>query len=120
MPSLWEPLAIKVSAYVGTLLALLSFVGGVSWATGSSPYQVSQRGRDFQPSQISIRRGETIRIVNDDADLLHHAYVNSEKFRFDSSDIAPGEKFDVKFPVSGEFNVLCGIHPKMKLRVLVE
>jgi plastocyanin len=103
------------------LLTLLSFVGGGAVAAaGSAIYQVSQRGRDFQPNQISIKRGETIRIVNDDADLLHHAYVSSEKFNFDSNDIEPGGKVDIKFPVAGDFNVLCGIHPKMKLTVHVE
>jgi plastocyanin len=101
-----------------TLLAVLGFVGSVGWA--ASPVQVSQRGRDFQPNQISIKRNDTVRIVNDDADLLHHAYVSSDKFNFDSSDIEPGGKVDIKFPVVGDFNVLCGIHPKMKLSVRVE
>jgi len=121
MPSPFEARAKTTSFYVIILLALLSFIGSIGWAaSGSSPYQVSQRGRDFQPNQISIRRGETIRIVNDDADLLHHAYVSSEKFNFDSNDMEPGGKVDVKFPVAGDFNVLCGIHPKMKLAVHVE
>jgi plastocyanin len=120
MPSLFMPLARTANLYVMILLALLSFVGGVSLAASSAPYQVSQRGRDFQPNQISIKRGETVRIVNDDADLLHHAYVSSDKFNFDSNDIEPGGKVDVKFPVAGDFNVLCGIHPKMKLTVHVE
>jgi len=121
MPSRFQLRLTTPNIYVMTLLALLSFVGSVGWAASNSvPKQVSQRGRDFQPNQISIRRGETVRIVNDDADLLHHAYVSSDKFNFDSSDIEPGGKVDVKFPVAGDFNVLCGIHPKMKLTVHVE
>lgn len=105
---------------IGSLLALLSVVAA-SWADSTStPYLVSQRGRDFQPNQISIRRGETLRIVNDDADLLHHAYVRSDTFNFDSNDMEPGSKVDIQFPVAGDFNVLCGIHPKMKLSVRVE
>lgn len=120
MPSPFKLLASTATLYVMALLALLSFVGGASWAAADGPTQVSQRGRDFQPNRISIKRGETVRIVNDDADLLHHAYVSSDKFNFDSSDIAPGGKVDVKFPVPGVFNVLCGIHPKMKMTVHVE
>jgi plastocyanin len=46
-------------------------------------------------------------------------YVNSAPFKFDSGDMEPGRKIDVTFPVAGEFNVLCAIHPKMKLRVQV-
>jgi len=106
--------------YVFILLAVLAFVAGVSWATANTaPYHVSQRGRDFQPNMIVVKRGETVRIVNDDADLLHHAYIKSDKFNFDSADMAPGSKVDIKFTVPGEFNVLCGIHPKMKLTVQV-
>lgn len=113
--------AWAANLYVVILLAVLGFAGGVGWAAATSaPYQVSQRGRDFQPNKIVVKRGETVRIVNDDADLLHHAYIKSDKFNFDSSDMAPGSKVDIKFSVPGEFNVLCGIHPKMKLSVQVQ
>lgn len=121
MPTLFQPRVKSINYYVVTLLAMLAFVGGAGLAASNSPAkQVSQRGRDFQPNQISIQRGETVRIVNDDADLLHHAYVSSDKFSFDSSDIEPGGKVDIKFPVAGDFNVLCGIHPKMRLSVHVD
>src|SRR5690348_12600906 len=100
MSFLFEPRARSINFYVISLLAILAFVGSVSWAASNSPAKlVSQRGRDFQPNQISIKRNETVRIVNDDADLLHHAYVSSDKFNFDSSDIEPGGKVDIKFPV---------------------
>lgn len=122
MPSLCsrsEQSSLSVSIRV--LLAMLGALGLASCSDSSSlPLQVSQRGRDFQPNQISISRGQTVRIVNDDADLLHHVYVTSEKFNYDSSDMVPGSKVDIKFPVAGDFNVLCGIHPKMKLGVRVE
>lgn len=120
MRSFILPQAKAINLYVITLLALSAFAGGVGWAADPSPRLVSQRGREFLPNQISIKRNDTLRIVNDDADLLHHAYVDSDKFKFDSSDIEPGGKVDIKFPVSGDFNVLCGIHPKMKLTVHVE
>ena len=83
-------------------------------------YSISQKGREFHPGEISIKRGETIQIVNDDGDLLHHAYINSETFSFDSGDQEPGSKTDITFPVVGDFNVLCAIHPKMRLVVHVQ
>ena len=101
--------------------AMLSVLGGVAWAALTGPtFQVSQKGRAFQPGELTIRRGETVQIVNDDADLLHHAYVDSERFTFDSGDQEPGSKADVTFPVAGTFAVLCGIHPKMHMTVIVE
>ena len=54
------------------------------------------------------------------ADLLHHAYVDSPQFKFDSADLEPGSKVDITFPVAGTFQVLCAIHPKMKLAVRVK
>ncbi|WP_245286492.1 methylamine utilization protein [Bradyrhizobium sp. ARR65] len=88
-------------------------------ALGAGPYLISQRDREFKPGEIAIRRGETVRFSNDDGELLHHAYLSSDAFSFDSGDQQPGSNFDVVFPVVGEFTVLCGIHPKMKLRVHV-
>ena len=81
---------------------------------------VSQKGRIFQPSEITIQRGEAIQIINDDADLLHHSYIDSDKISFDSGDQKPGSKTNITFPMAGTFNVLCGIHPKMKLVVHVK
>ena len=100
--------------------ALLAPLGASAGSgLGAALYQVSQKGRAFQPGELTIRRGETVQIVNDDGDLLHHAYVDSERFSFDTGDQEPGSKTDVLFPVAGTFSVLCGIHPKMKLTVHV-
>lgn len=89
-------------------------------ALGAQSYRVSQKGRAFQPNSLVIRRGEAVEIINDDGDLLHHAYVDSPAFNFDSGDQSPGEKAQIVFTVPGTFSVLCGIHPKMKLAVRVE
>lgn len=106
-------------AVVPVLLA--SLLGGVAWAASDAkPYHVSQKDQAFHPGELDIRRGETVEIVNDDGDLLHHAYVESKSFNFDSGDQEPGAKVDIVFPVPGTFMVLCGIHPKMKLRVQVD
>ena len=83
-------------------------------------FQVSQRGREFRPELLNVKQGDVVRIVNDDGDLSHHAYVASERFNYDSGDQAPGARADIAFTVAGTFNVLCGIHPKMRLVVNVQ
>jgi len=103
-----------------TALLLLGF-GELAWtAQNAAKFTVSQQGRMFQPGMISVLKGDTVRIVNDDGDLLHHAYVESDTFNFDSGDQEPGGKTDITFSVPGNFTVLCGIHPKMKLNVEVK
>ena len=83
-------------------------------------FVISQRDREFTPNKLTIHIGDVVRIVNDDGDLHHHAYVSSRSFSFDSGDQLPGSRTDIVFPVAGRFNVLCGIHPKMRLVVRVE
>jgi plastocyanin len=108
---------LRACAWSATFMLLGALAGT---ALGAATYQVSQKGRAFLPGELTIRRGEIVRIVNDDGDLLHHAYVDSERFNFDSGDQAPGSKTDVTFSVPGTYSILCGIHPKMKLIVHVD
>ena len=72
------------------------------------------------PGYLGIKRGDVVSIVNDDEDLSHHAYVRSDLFKFDSGDQEPGHDVDIPFTVVGTFNILCGIHPKMRLVVTVQ
>lgn len=97
------------------------FVSGFGTLAGlaAAQYSVSQKGRAFTPLDVALSRGDTVLIVNDDADLRHHAYIDSDKFTFDSGDQEPGSKTSIAFPVVGTFEVLCAIHPKMKLVVRV-
>jgi|SRR5580704_536703 plastocyanin len=111
--ALWRLVAVVLAA--GVITGLGTLVG-----LALPQYSISQKGREFHPGEISIKRGETIQIVNDDADLIHHAYIDSSKFSFDSGDQEPGSKTDVTFPMAGDFDVLCAIHPKMKLTVHVQ
>jgi plastocyanin len=106
---------VAVAAAVAALIGLGTLAG-----LALPQYSVSQKGREFHPGEIAIKRGETIEIVNDDGDLLHHAYIDSDKFSFDSGDQEPGSKTNITFPVTGDFNVLCAIHPKMLLVVHVK
>ena len=100
-------------------VALLGTGAALAALAGPLP-RVSQKGRAFQPGFVLLKRGDTIEVVNDDGDLLHHAYVDAPGFSFDSGDQEPGGRAQITFPVAGTFQVLCGIHPKMKLAVRVE
>ena len=98
----------------------LTIVSGAVWGAGVVERAVSQAGRVFTPREMTIKHGETIQIVNDDGDLLHHVYIDSDRLNFDSGDQKPGSRTEVAFPVTGDFTVLCAIHPKMKLLVHVK
>ena len=102
-----------------TIAGLLCSVASPGYAQ-TPRYIVSQKGRQFHPQELTIKRGQTIQIVNDDGDLRHHAYIKSPTFNFDSGDQEPGSKTNITFPVQGTFDIRCAIHPKMLLVVHVK
>lgn len=113
----------KVKRLLFPAYCALAFAAGIvttAFAVGVPQIVVSQKGREFNPGEISISRGDTIQIVNDDGDLLHHAYIDSKKFSFDSGDQQPGSTTNIMFPQAGDYIVRCAIHPKMKLSVHVK
>ena len=82
-------------------------------------HRVAQKGRNFSLSQITIARGDTLLITNDD-EFFHQIYVDSPNMSFDSDEQPSGQTIQVNFPRSGTFPVRCHIHPKMLLVVHVE
>jgi len=98
---------------------VLALILGAWAASATSVVTVTQSNRMFQPSQVEVARGGTIRFVNDDGQLLHHVYSTSPSFDFDSGEQAPGRAIEERFTIAGTFVVLCGIHPKMRLAVTV-
>ncbi len=98
--------------------AAAAMVLGIAANAPADTIEISQKGRTFRPQSVEIKVGDTVRIRNDD-EFLHHVYVNAPEFNFDSEEQPPGNTIDVKFTRPGDFNVLCRIHPKMKLTVHV-
>ncbi|MDQ2763348.1 MAG: hypothetical protein M3Y22_07585 [Pseudomonadota bacterium] len=108
---------MKLPRILSGLATVAVLVCGTAHA--GSVFQVSQSGRMFHPDVLEIGVGDTVHVVNDDGELIHHAYVHSPSFTFDSGEEAPSSKLDIVFPVAGRFEVRCVIHPKMRLIVTV-
>ena len=111
---------------LGTQLALAVVAGLLLGASGWGAYalavgmsEVSQRNRRFQPDTLELSRGDMVRFLNDDGDLIHHVQLNSDGFGFDSGEQPSATRTDVRFTKAGSFTVLCGIHPRMRLTVNV-
>jgi len=80
---------------------------------------IDQIDRMFDRQAVSVTVGDTLRFTNRD-EFLHQIYVETDGFSFDSDEQAPGEVIDVTFPRQGDYEVRCGIHPRMSLAVSVE
>ena len=88
-------------------------------ATAAAPIVVNQVNRAFSVRELRIRRGDVVRFANSD-EFLHHLYLQSPTFNFNSGEQEPGRNVDVRFSTAGRFEVLCEIHPRMRLNVIVE
>ena len=111
---------IRVPLVCASAVVAASLVAS-SWAVRavSAPDAVvSQKARMFAPGEVAVAKGGTVRFTNDDP-FLHQMFVSSPSFSFDSDEQSPGQVKDVVFPSEGDFNVLCGIHPRMSLKVHV-
>ena len=102
------------------IVAFLAVLGSLGFALGSGvEVNVSQKGRAFMPASIEINKGDTLSIHNDD-EYIHQVFVASPSFNFDSGEQGVGQTVNITFPAAGTFQVLCAIHPKMRLDVIVK
>jgi plastocyanin len=80
---------------------------------------VVQKGIAFDPPQVAIKPGDAVVFVNEDG-FGHNVYSESSGGQFDIGLQQPGQRTAVPFRRDGSFDVLCRIHPKMKLKVVVQ
>ena len=64
----------------------------------------------FDPSEITINAGDTVRFVNE-ALPPHNVIVKEvDSLSHEELAFAPGDSFEITFPEAGDFNYVCGPH----------
>jgi len=79
-----------------------------------------QRNVMFSQSNVTLHVGDSIRFTNDDT-VPHNISVRSQDVD-DTEDLGiqePHKSMVYRFKTPGVFFVVCSIHPKMNLRVVV-
>ena len=87
--------------------------------TAVSTSTVSQIAKTFRPGRITLSKGQSLTILNDDK-RPHNVRVFDPRMNFDSGVQDPGEHVSVPFPEDGTFEAFCGIHPNMRLSIEVK
>jgi cytochrome c peroxidase len=77
---------------------------------------VSQKDRRFTPGAVILKVGEALRILNDDT-RVHNVRLDGPGKSFNSDAQNPGDSVTVGFDRPGHYDVICGIHPEMRLSV---
>ncbi len=96
---------------------LVAFLSG-SVAALAAETAIRQKGKLFTPNEVAVKKGDTLLFVNDD-NITHNVYSASTGNQFNLGAIAPGNSTPVTFKNSGSVDILCAIHPSMKMSLKV-
>ena len=83
--------------------------------TSPKTYDITIEGFAFTPSDLNIKKGDTVTWTNQDS-VSHQPKETS----FESSVLQKGQSFSFTFNSTGSFSYYCNIHPTMKGRIVVE
>ena len=100
------------------IVVLGGMVGSLSAVALTSEQIVGQRGRTFSVENLTIKQSQPVTFLNDDS-VPHNVVSLSKGNEFDLGSQPPGTSTAVKFTVVGQVNVICAIHPRMKMVINV-
>lgn len=78
--------------------------------------EVRISGFAFNPSNLTVSIGETVKWINDDS--VAHTVTSDGNFR--SGELKTGDSYEFRFATPGIYDYSCSIHPSMKGTVLVK
>jgi plastocyanin len=101
-------------------LALLSLIilAGLTVGALAANQVIHQEGRMFSSESVTIKKGGAITFLNDD-NVPHNIISTSKGNEFNVGSQAHGSSTDVTFKEVGDVQVICAIHPRMKMTVKV-
>jgi plastocyanin len=91
---------------------------GPSVLASAANHIVHQKGRLFSSGPTTVRKGEPVTFLNDDT-VPHNVVSVSGGNEFDLGSQRPGNSTDVTFTQTGEVQIFCAIHPRMKMKIVV-
>lgn len=93
--------------------------GALSAVALVSDHTVHQQGRKFSFESVVVKKGMPLTFLNDD-NVPHNVASITKGNEFDLGSQLPGTSTDVSFTEAGEVQVICAIHPRMKMMVSVK
>lgn len=99
-------------------LALMASAATVM-AQGGVP-TVGQKDKQFSQEAVTVAAGGSVRFVNDDS-VAHNVFARDPAGATRPGVLQrPGEQADLAFERPGDHQVLCAIHPRMRMTVKVQ
>ena len=101
--------------------------GGSNQPSGGAPSEepaakggteVSMKDIEFDPSEVTVKVGDTVTWVNDDS--VGHDVTADEFKSGEPGAMQGGDTFEHKFEKAGTFQYVCSVHPGMDGSVVVK
>jgi plastocyanin len=96
---------------------VIAFAGG-SVVAFAAERSIGQKGKIFSESAVTIKKGDVVVFMNDDT-VTHNVMSTDAGNEFNIGAQSPGVSTPVTFDKSGDFTVICAIHPRMRMTVKV-
>lgn len=109
-------IATKQTLFAGFVTTTVLSAASIGMVIAAANHEVIESDKKFSTKKLEISVGDTVTFVNNDT-IKHN--ISIKKMKFNSGLQKPGKNVEVMFDKSGKFKVRCGIHPKMKLKVVV-
>jgi plastocyanin len=97
---------------------VLVISAGLSAGALAGNQMIHQQGRVFGPDSVTVKKGDALTFLNDDT-IPHNIMSASKGNEFNLGSQGPGMSTDVTFKEAGDVQVICAIHPRMKMMVKV-
>lgn len=91
----------------------------LSAARAAAEHRVAQKGKTFSQPALTVKAGEPVVFVNDDA-VAHNVFSGTPGAAFNLKVQAPGAESRTTFEKEGTVDVRCAFHPTMKMTVTVQ
>jgi len=92
-------------------------VGALAWA--GVVHKIDQKNLKFSVPTLTLSKGDVVDFLNND-DTTHNITIKGDGFSVSSGLQKPGVDFKVPLVKPGTYKVSCGIHPNMKMTLVVE
>jgi plastocyanin len=99
-------------------LVTISVLAVFSLGARSADPVVHQKGRMFSTAALTVERGEPVLFLNDDT-VPHNVMSTTPDNAFDLGSQSPGHATPVSFDIAGTVVVICAIHPRMHMTIMV-
>ncbi len=101
---------------VSVFVFVLTSCSGPEKKTIPKSYMVEIKAMQFQPAELSVQKGDTVRFVNQD--MLVHNVTEEKTKAWASQSLATGDSY--KMVVNESSDYYCSLHPVMKGKLVVK